>query len=419
MVSSVAQIGRVQGGKALAARAPGVQRPYLRVANVFDGRIDAEDLATMPFTDAEFTRYQLHPDDILLNEGQSLELVGRAARYTGTPAPCAFQNSLIRVQAGPQSAPGFLERLFRHCQASGIFSMIATQTTSIAHLGVSRLARLQLSVPPLGEQVAIARFLAEKERDIEHYLATKRRMIEVLEESKCVTIRDIIRTGSGSCRKTRDAGVDWIDRAPEHWVTAPLKHRYQADLGKMLDTAKATGEHLIPYLRNVDVRWGTIRTDDLPTMDIRPSERERYTIRAGDLLLCEGRHLGRAAFWCGELPLCGYQKALHRVRARQLRLDNPRFLYYAVFYCSLTGAFHADGQENTIPHLTKDQLSNYRFLFPPREEQDAIVALLDDRFRDVDNLIATAEREIAVMEEYRTRLIADVVTGQLDVRGLG
>lgn len=297
--------------------------------------------------------------------------------------------------------------------------MIATQTTSIAHLGVSRLARLQLFTPPHAEQVIIARFLEQREREIGRYLATKRRMIEVLEESKCGAIRDVIRSDRGAGRKTRSSGVEWIDCAPAHWVTAPLKHRYQVDLGKMLDSSRVTGAHLVPYLRNVDVRWGTIRIDDLPLMDIHPSERERYTLKTGDLLLCEGRHLGRAAFWRDELPLCGYQKALHRVRARQPKLDNPRFFYYTTFYCSLTGAFHADGQENTIPHLTKEQLSNYRFLFPPRAEQDEIVARLDDRFRAVDVLIATVEREIAAMEEYRNRLIADAVTGQIDVRRSG
>ena len=97
-IQPVRKIGRVQGGKALAASAPGSQMPYLRVANVFDGRIDASQTNTMPFTGAEFERYRLKEDDLLLNEGQSTrvgwtnrQVRGRAAgvRISKLTDPCA------------------------------------------------------------------------------------------------------------------------------------------------------------------------------------------------------------------------------------------------------------------------------------------------------------------------------------------
>ena len=76
-----------------------------------------------------------------------------------------------------------------------------------------------------------------------------------------------------------------------------------------------TGRHSIPYLRNRDVQWDNVVTDSLPTMDIAPDEFSRYTVRNGDLLVCEGGQVGRSAFWKGALPVCGYQKALHRARS--------------------------------------------------------------------------------------------------------
>ncbi len=137
-LQAVGQMGDVLAGKALAARAPGEQRPYLRTKNVFDGRIDLEDVLTMPMTDAEFARYRLKHGDVLLNEGQSLELVGRCAPYGGEfGAPCAIQNQLIRFRALDRVSSGFAAHLFRHCQRSGVFARIAMQTTSVAHLGVS------------------------------------------------------------------------------------------------------------------------------------------------------------------------------------------------------------------------------------------------------------------------------------------
>jgi type I restriction enzyme S subunit len=167
-VKSVGTMGDVRAGKALAARGPGQQRPYLRTKNVFDGRIDLDDVLQMPMTDADFSRYCLRYGDVLLNEGQSLELVGRCAMYQDEyPEPCAIQNQLVRFRAGDGVSAEFCAHLFRHCQKSGVFARIAMQTTSVAHLGVSRFAELQLAWPrEAAEQEAIAAVLTDMDAGI-------------------------------------------------------------------------------------------------------------------------------------------------------------------------------------------------------------------------------------------------------------
>jgi type I restriction enzyme S subunit len=168
-VKRVAEMGDVCAGKALAVRGVGPQRPYLRTKNVFDGRIDVGDVLQMPMTDAEFARYRLRHGDVLLNEGQSIELVGRSAMYRDEyPEPCAIQNQLVRFRARQGVSGSFAVHVFRHCQTSGIFSKIALQTTSVAHLGVSRFAKLPLPWPPsLAEQEAIARALDDADAVID------------------------------------------------------------------------------------------------------------------------------------------------------------------------------------------------------------------------------------------------------------
>lgn len=141
--------------------------PYLRVANVFDGYIDFSDINEMPFKQREIETFRLRPGDILLNEGQSVELVGRCAMYADGPEDCCFQNTLIRYRAGPQTDANFAIQLFRYCQAIGIFSRIAVKTNSIAHLGVSRFAELELPFPPLSEQRKIAEILRTWDAAIE------------------------------------------------------------------------------------------------------------------------------------------------------------------------------------------------------------------------------------------------------------
>lgn len=153
--------GSVLAGKALAVDAPGPQRPYLRTKNVLDGAIDLSDVLTMPMTDAEFTRFEILDGDVLLNEGQSLELVGRASIYRSEFGQrCAMQNALLRFRAFPSTSAEFAAQYFRQCQKDGTFANVATKTTSVAHLGSSRFSALELAWPTPDEQQRIATCLS-------------------------------------------------------------------------------------------------------------------------------------------------------------------------------------------------------------------------------------------------------------------
>jgi type I restriction enzyme S subunit len=162
VVRRVDERGEVLAGKALAVNAPGQLRPYLRTKNVLDGAIDLSDVLTMPMTDVEFSRFEILDKDILLNEGQSLELVGRASLYRGEfGGRCAMQNQLLRFRSFPSTCPEFAAQAFRKCQKDGTFAGIATKTTSVAHLGSSRFSALELAWPPtLPEQQRIASCLS-------------------------------------------------------------------------------------------------------------------------------------------------------------------------------------------------------------------------------------------------------------------
>ena len=189
----------------------------------------------------------------------------------------------------------------------------------------------------------------------------------------------------------KNSGVEWLGEVPEHWEVTALRHRYEQCLGKMLDTNRITGEHLIPYLRNVDVQWDQINVSDLPRIDIRPHEIERYTVRPGDLLVCEGGEVGRCAVWQGEIEVCGYQKALHRLRPCLKERDRPRFLSYALRLAVERGAFY-DGHESTIGHLTGEKLRAHRFAFPSETEQRSIETFLDNADRRIRRYIRAKER---------------------------
>lgn len=130
-------------------------RPYLRVANVMEDRLDLRDVKWMNFDPDEFAHYSLRPGDILLNEGQSPDLIGRPAIYNGEIDGCCFQKTLLRFRAGPCCTTDFAQIVFLHYLHAGEFRKLAPITTNMAHLTRVRFVEMPFPVPPLEEQEAI------------------------------------------------------------------------------------------------------------------------------------------------------------------------------------------------------------------------------------------------------------------------
>lgn len=131
-------------------------RPYLRVANVLDGWIDFSDVNQMHFPEKDVQKFELLHGDVLLNEGQSFDLVGRSAIYRGGVPGLCCQKTLIRFRCGERLLPEFAQAYFQHRLYTGQFASMCVQTTSMAHLTAVRFSAMQMPVPPLDEQRQIA-----------------------------------------------------------------------------------------------------------------------------------------------------------------------------------------------------------------------------------------------------------------------
>jgi type I restriction enzyme S subunit len=275
---------------------------------------------------------------------------------------------------------------------------------------------IHIPMPDKTEQDSIHAALDRETARIDALIAKKTEFIELLAKKRQALITHAVTKGLNFKAKMRDSGVEWIGDVPEHWAVCKLSYRYSVELGKMLDEKKMTGNHPVPYLRNKDVQWQSINTFDLPSIDISPSEIDRYTIKDGDLLVCEGGDVGRAAIWRGADNVIGYQKALHRLRAVSGRKDSVEFYFYALFAAKINGVFEESDTKSTISHLPAEKFREYRFAFPPMVEQQIIVEFLSSMTKRIALISEKTQLSIDLLKKRRSALITAAVTGQIDLR---
>lgn len=285
-------------------------------------------------------------------------------------------------------------------------------------INASDLIALNVPVPVLHEQTQIARFLDHETARIDALIEEQQRLIELLKEKRQAVISHAVTKGLDPTVPMKDSGVEWLGEVPAHWDVIPTNYRYEIQLGRMLNEQRAQGDHMKPYLRVFDVQWNAINTTDLPLMDFPPEVQSMYRLKSGDLMVNEGgSYVGRSAIWRGDLDECYYQKALHRLRARDAKSDTAEFFLHVMEMATLKGVFVAGGNLTTIDHLTAEQLRQYRFAFPPLKEQLQIAEKIAEVVSKIQNTTTQAEQLIGFLKERRSALISAAVTGKIDVRG--
>jgi len=177
-----------------------------------------------------------------------------------------------------------------------------------------------------------------------------------------------------------------------NWPTQKLENVADFCLGKMLDQKKNRGEPL-PYLANVNVRWGEFDLADLREMRFEQHELDRYGLKYGDIVMCEGGEPGRCAIWKEQCSNMMIQKALHRIRPHDCL--QPDFLYYFFLYKGRAGHLAPLFTGSTIKHLPREKLALVEVPVPPHTTQNQIASVLST----YDNLIKNNRRRIQLLEQ--------------------
>ena len=283
---------------------------------------------------------------------------------------------------------------------------------TVAHIYADQLKRLAVPLPPLSEQGAIVGFLERVERRIQKFILTKRKIVALLEEQRQVTIHRAL-TGQIDVRTRRPyrgykkSGVAWLGDLPEHWIVERLKSS-MANIEE--PSAERRQDDAYVALEHVESWTGRLGNAE---PDISPGSRlKRFA--PGDVLFAKLRpYLARVA--CPPTGgLCVSEFLVLRPRRSAFAI---RYVERLLRSRPLVEAVDNLTRGARVPRAEWNSIGHMKIVRPPLPEQNAIVGYLEKTVAGIDESIARAKRQIALVSEYRARLVADVVTGKHDVRG--
>lgn len=354
------------------------------------------------------------PDELVLNRMQAGNAMFFRNRQSGLVSPDYAVFRLLR-----DDNPEYLGHLFRSWPMRGLFRSeskgLGTGTSGFLRLYSDRFASLEIPLPPRPEQDQIVAYLRTQDAHIARFIKAKRDLIKLLIEQKLRIIDHAVTRGLDSSVALKASGIEWLGEVPEHWEVKPLKRWVRLN-------ARTLGQKTSPdfEFRYVDI--GSVQTGRLVKeperirFEAAPS-RARRVLRRGDTIISTVRTYLKAIWYVGEDADDLIASTGFAVLTPGKNVE-PEYLGYVIQSSAFVNRVAANSIGIAYPAIAETVLGRFPVALPPTlNEQQAIVAHIKTESAPLDDAIARTEEEIKLIREYRDRLIADVVTGQVDVRG--
>ncbi len=276
--------------------------------------------------------------------------------------------------------------------------------------------RIPSCAPPLEDQVAIADYLDASGVQVRRYIRAKQKLIKLLEEQKQAIIHRAVARGLDPNVRLKASGLEWLGDIPQHWQTLALKRVVTKIIDCEHKTAPAVEASDFRVVRTTGVRYGRLRLSG--TYFTSEEGFREWTRRgvpeAGDVIFTREAPAGEACVIPPGARVCLGQRTVLLKPTRDKY--SPKFLVYMIYSGPPRDNIAVASQGSTVSHFNMEDIAALPVLVPPLLEQLEIVSHVGDATRSLEVMQGQAEREIELLREFRTRLIADVVTGKLDVR---
>lgn len=358
----------------------------------------------------------VRPGDIAYNKMRAWQGAVGMSEYEGIVSP-----AYVVQRPKDTAVPRYLHYLLR----TPAFAKEAERwsygiTSDMWSLRPEHFKLIYSCLPSLPEQATIVRFLDYVDRRIRRYIRTKQKLINLLEEQKQAIIHSAVTRGFDRNVRLKPSGVGWLGDVPEHWEVRRLKNLVSRVTSGSRAWSNFAADAGVLFIRIGNLTRASIELDlqDVVRLQLPHSvlgEAARTQVQQGDILLSITAYIGSVAVVPAGIEEAYVSQHVACCRPRE-GAANPHWIAYVLL--SSVGQTH--GQLSmyggTKQGLSLDDVKNYVVLLPPRAEQDRLFAQIKEASESVDTEIRKANEEIALLREYRSRLIADAATGKIDVR---
>lgn len=372
--------------------------PYLRVANVKDGRLDLTEIKIVEATEIEIEKLALRSGDVLLTEGGDPDKLGRGTFWEDQLPECIHQNYIFRARFPKERVcHEFAAYQFGSAYGKAYFAKYAKQTTGIACINRTILGGFPLRIPPIEEQRRLAAQLRQQLSTVAEARAALQAQLKAAAALPGAYLREV-----------------FASKASEAWPSISID-QIAGVCGGIQKTPDRTPRNFHrPFLTVRNVQHGYLNLDNVEQFEITPKELERSRLEKGDLLIVEGNgsldHIGRSAVFDQEGE---WVHQNHIIRVRFIpHLAFPK--YVARFLASSAGREQLIEKAMTttgLHTLSTSKVAKLSIPLPPLREQRAIAARLDETFARVATLRASLEARLAAVERLPAALLREVFGG--------
>ncbi len=365
---------------------------------------------------ASMSASKVRPLDVLLNiTGAS---IGRCSMVPETFMEANVNQHVCIIRPNENISSTFLHA-YLSSDKGQLQIFLVENGISREGLNFEQLKMFDVVVPPNDDQFAISAYLDRKTAQIDDLIVKKSRSIELLKEERAAVINQAVTKGLDPSVKMKDSGVEWIGEMPDEWERIRLKWIVKEKLKYGANEYSELIDSNFPrYIRITDFdENGLLRNDTFKSLE--PNIARSYLLSDGDILFARsGATVGKTFQFMnyeGKACFAGY---LIKASPNETMITSD-FLYFYTKSSAFENWKNSMFVLATIQNIGADKYQNLEVPLPSVEEQIAIVRYLSQITSSVDQTIAKTENQIKLLQEYRTALISEVVTGKVDVRREG
>lgn len=377
----------------------------------------------------DLTAYKIaYPNDIVVNSMNVIVGAVGLSKYLGAISPVYYA---IYLRSVHNNNINYYAKIFSNHKFQRYLSIygkgILIKKTDSGKLNTIRMKisledfkKIVLPLPPIDEQIKIAKYLDWKTTKISRFIKAKKKLITLLKEQKQKIINEAVTKGINPNVKMKDSGFDWLGKVPDHWLIKKVRHFCTCQNGISESSDFFTDG--FPFISYGDVYKNRVLPINVEGK-AKSNEKQQinYSVKRGDIFFTRTSEvldeIGITSVCFETIPNAIFSGFLIRVRPDAKIINEVFSKYYFQATC-VREYFTKEMNIVTRASLGQNLLKNLPVLLPPFNEQIQIAEKLEIENNLIDRTISRAKKEIELIQEYQTRLISDVVTGKIDIRSI-